>query len=104
MAPRALGALLALAAAIAFVVSIASSALWQGHPTVDGQTITAKDVRVGLLGAKGCNTGGDGSCEDLKSGLESAINFELGAIGLAIVVAFALTISAFSVGDRRKGL
>ncbi len=106
MAPRALGALLAIVAAVAFAVSIASSAWWAGHPTVEGQTIQAKDVGAGPLGATGCNTGGDGSCEALTTtgtvqlvGLAATIT-----IGVAILFAFMLAISAWRVGDRRKGL
>lgn len=106
MAPRALAALLAVLAAIAFVVSIASSAWWAGNPNVAGKTIHAKHVRVGLMGATGCNTGGDGSCEDVKTGttLQLVGSIELGAIGLATFLAFALAISAWTIGDRRKGL
>jgi hypothetical protein len=106
MAPRALAALLAVLAAIAFVVSIASSAWWAGNPSVAGKTIHAKHVRVGLMGATGCNTGGDGTCEDVKTGatLQLVGSIELGAIGLATFLAFALAISAWTVGDRRKGL
>lgn len=106
MAPRALGALFALVAAVAFVVSIASSSWWSGSPDVAGRTISAKTVRVGLVGATGCNTGGDGSCEPVELGgtMQAAGLVELGAIGLATILAFALAISAWTIGDRRKGL
>jgi hypothetical protein len=106
MAPRALGALLAVLAAIAFVVSIASSAWWSGHPDVEGRTITAKAVRVGLLGATGCNTGGDGTCEpvEVTSGMQTAGLVELAAIGVCALLAFMLAVSAWRIGDRRKGL
>src|SRR4051812_12456028 len=106
MAPRALGALLAIVAAIAFVVSVASSSWWSGHPDVAGHTITAKAVRVGLLGATGCNTGGDGRCEpvEVESGMQTAGLVELGAIGLSTILAFMLAVSAWRIGDRRKAL
>jgi hypothetical protein len=106
MAPRALGALLAIVAAIAFVVSVASSSWWSGHPDVAGHTITAKDVRVGLLGATGCNTGGDGRCEpvEVTSSMQTAGLVELGAIGLTTILAFMLAVSAWRIGDRRKTL
>ena len=89
MAKRALAALLALAAALAFVVAIASSAFWSGHPVVNGRPITAKVVHVGLLGAKGCNTGGDGSCEavDIGGTFKVASYAELGATALATLLA-----------------
>ncbi len=106
MAPRALGALLALAAVVAFAVSIATSAWWAGHPVVEGRPITAKDVHVGLLGAEGCNTGGDGSCEPVPIGTtyKLATYGELAIVGLTALLALALAISTWTVGDRRKGL
>ena len=106
MAPRALGALLALVAVVAFAVSIATSAWWAGHPVVDGRPITAKDVHVGLLGAEGCNTGGDGSCEPVAVGTtyKIATYAELAIVGLTALLALALAISVWTVGDRRKGL
>ncbi|NVB79437.1 MAG: hypothetical protein HOV81_13665 [Kofleriaceae bacterium] len=106
MAPRALGALLALVAALAFAVSIATSAWWAGHPVVDGRPISAKDVHVGLLGAEGCNTGGDGSCEPVEVGatFKLATYGELAIVGLTALLALALAVSAWKVGDRRKGL
>ena len=85
MASRALGAFLALATAAAFVVSIASSAWWAGHPVVDGKEITAKHVYAGPLGATGCNTGGDGSCEPI--GVASDIQLiGYGALGASMMV------------------
>src|SRR3990167_8959193 len=106
MAPRALGALLAIVAAIAFVVSVASSSWWSGHPDVAGRTITAKTVRVGLLGATGCNTGGDGTCEsvEITSGMQTARLVELVAIGVTTILAFMLAVSAWRIGDRRRTL
>ena len=87
MAKRALGALFALAAALAFVVAIASSAFWSGHPIVNGRPITAKDVHVGLLGAEGCNTGGDGSCEAVDiGGARTLFAVPLGLIGVVIML------------------
>lgn len=106
MAPRALGALLALVAVVAFAVSIATSAWWTGHPVVAGRPITAKDVHVGLLGAEGCNTGGDGRCEpvEVKTTYKVAMYAEIGIVGLTAILALALAISVWTVGDRRKGL
>jgi hypothetical protein len=106
MAKRALGALFALAAALAFVVAIASSAFWSGHPIVNGRPITAKDVHVGLLGAQGCNTGGDGSCEavDVSGTFKLASYAELGATALATLLAFLVAIAAWRLADNRKGL
>src|SRR5512143_1091899 len=106
MASRAFGALFALAAAAAFVVSIATSAWWAGHPTIEGHLTTAKDVHVGLLGAEGCNTGGDGSCEpiEIDDTLTLAGYGALGATGLATLLALATAIAALKISDNRKGL
>src|SRR3954447_20382660 len=106
MAKRALGALFALAAAVAFVVAIVTSAWWSGHPVVDGRPISAKDVHVGLLGAEGCNTGGDGSCEAVEIGgmLKVATYAELAATGLVALLALLLAIAAWRIADNRKGL
>ena len=46
MNPRLGGALLALAAVALFVVSLATSAWWNGHPSVDGKVREIK-VREG---------------------------------------------------------
>jgi hypothetical protein len=104
MASRAFGALLAVAAAILFVTSIASSAWWDGAPTVDGRAMHKKTVHVGLLGAKGCNTGGDGSCEPLtvSSDLELAGYAALGLTALAAGLAILLAITALRAGRRRR--
>jgi hypothetical protein len=68
MAPRALGALFAIVAAIAFVVSIVSESV------------------------------------PIRSAGELPWGLELGAIALAVVLVLALAVSAWTVGDRRKGV
>jgi len=65
MPPRLAGAMLALIASALLALSIVTSAWWAGHPEVEGRTIDAKSVFVGLHGAEGCNTGGDGACTTL---------------------------------------
>src|SRR5687768_16898231 len=104
MARRAMGALLAIIAAVAFVVAIASPAWGAGPPTVNGQTINAKDVQVGLFSARGCNTGGDGSCEALPvaPSLEEVKLAESAALGATAIVCLLLAITAWRIGDRRK--
>ena len=103
MASRALGAFLALASAALFVVSIASSAWWAGHPVVEGKEITAKHVHVGPLGATGCNTGGDGSCEPvaIQSDLQLIGYGELGATALATLFVLIL-LSAATIATSRE--
>ena len=104
MPTRALGALLAAVAAALFVVSIVTSAWWEGHPRVDGHVFTAKDVHIGLLGGEGCNTGGAGACQSLELGPTFTIAGygELGAIGLATMLALLVAGAAWRVSDGRK--
>jgi len=113
MAPRALGALFALLAALAFATALAGGLLpkivpgwWDGHPIVNGKVFDRKDVHVGLLSAYGCNLGGEIVCEDVhtKSDRIPVGYAELGALGLIILTAFALTRSTWKVGDLRKFL
>ncbi|HUS29228.1 MAG TPA: hypothetical protein VMZ53_11985 [Kofleriaceae bacterium] len=106
MAPRALGALFALVAAIAFAASIATSAWWSGPPTVDGDLREVQNVHVGLLGGEGCNPGGEGGCEtvEVSDTLRLMSYGVLGVHALATLFALLLAISAARVGDSRKGL
>jgi hypothetical protein len=106
MGPRALGALLALAAAIAFAASIATSAWWAGPPTVNGDLREVQFVHIGLLGGEGCNPGGEGGCEpvEVSDTLRLMSYGVLGVHALATLFAFLLAISAARVGERRKGL
>ena len=66
MSSRLVGAILALTAAALLAASIVTSAWWAGHPIVEGRTLAAKDVNVGLYRAIGCNTGGEGVCQKLE--------------------------------------
>jgi hypothetical protein len=104
MPTRALGALLAAAAAVMFVISIATSAWWSGHPRVTDRTQTTKDVFIGLHGGEGCNTGGDGTCAPLRLGsaFTTAAYVELGAAGLATVFALLVAAAAWRVSDQRR--
>jgi hypothetical protein len=106
MASRAVGALLAVSAAALVAVSLATSAWWDGHPRVDGHTITAKDVHVGLWAATGCNTGGIGNCEAVNVADTFAIAglAELALAGIAALLALVLAISAARDGKRKKAI
>jgi hypothetical protein len=114
MAARALGAILAVIAALAFtgslVSGVASGALpgwWQGHPRVDGKVIERKELRAGVLGATGCNLGEETTCKDeldVGSTTQMVGIGELAATGLADLFAILLAISVWRVGDRRKGV
>ena len=104
MAPRAIGAFLALAAAILFVVAITVQGWWTGNPAVEGRTITAKTVGIGLVTASGCNVGGDGTCESIKLADKVVIAryVELGATALATLFAILLMFAALRISDGRK--
>ena len=106
MAPRAVGALLGLAAAALLAVSLVTPAWWDGHPRVDGHTITAKAAHIGLYGATGCNIGGDGDCTALpQSGMARTAGYgELGVAGLAALLALLLGTSALRGSERGKPL
>ncbi len=106
MSPRLIGAVLALVAAILLAVSMATSALWAGHPSVDGREIEKKTVYIGLLGGQGCNTGGDGTCEDLVlSSSFTAVSFvQLGTSSLFVLVALVLALTSFLNKDSRKSI
>src|SRR5258708_4134372 len=110
MASRAVGALLGLAAAMLFAVSIASPTLtatlpawWDGHPTVDGKVYERMDGHVGVLGAARCFDG-DANCTelDVDSTFQALGHGELALVGLAELFVVLLTISIWRVGDRRK--
>src|SRR5579859_1679368 len=108
MAARAWGALLAFAAAILFTASLISPTLWtdgpawwDGHPTVDGRELQGKDAHISLFGSMGCDGHG---CQAIPrdSLSETLAMVELGASGLAIVLALALAIAAMRESDKRK--
>jgi hypothetical protein len=113
MAPRAFGALLALVAALLFMASLAGAiaptkvpAWWDGHPTVNGKTFEHKAIHVGLLGATGCNLGENVTCDPLETGalLQPIGIAELAALGILTLTTFALLVSIWRIGERRKGL
>src|ERR1051325_3297331 len=108
MAARAWGALLAFVAALLFAGSLVSPVLWtegpawwDGHPTVDGKEYQGKDAHVGLLEAVGCDGHG---CQDLALDPTFATIelVEVGATGLAILLALATALTATRMSDRRK--
>jgi hypothetical protein len=106
MSPRLAGAVLALIAAALLAISVATSAWWAGHPSVEGRTIEAKTVHVGLHGAEGCNTGGDGGCTTLE--LPDAFTLTgyvaAGATGLLALAAILLAIATLQLAAVRKTL
>ncbi len=110
MAPRALGALFALVAALLFATALAGGLVpkvvpgwWDGHPVVQGRELELKAIHVGLLGAYGCNLGGEIKCEELDTNhsLDVVGIAELAALGLGAVTALLLALSAARIGDRR---
>ncbi|GEM_PF-5661715 len=106
MSPRLIGAVLASVAATLLVVSMAASALWAGHPSVDGREIEKKTVYIGLLGGQGCNTGGDGTCVDINlSDTFTAVSYvQLGTSSLFVLVALLLALTAFKNAQSRKSI
>jgi hypothetical protein len=106
MSPRLIGAVLASVAAILLVVSMATSALWAGHPSVNGREIEKKTVYIGLIGGQGCNTGGDGTCEDLPlSTAFTTVSFiQLGTSSLFVLVSLLLAITGFTGARSRKSI
>ena len=111
MAPRAVGAALALVAALLLAASLAGAlaptlvpAWWDGHPRVGQKTFEHKAIHVGLLGAYGCNLGGEHvTCESLDTGalLEPVGIAELATVGLTALTTIALLVSILRIGERR---
>jgi len=106
MSSRLAGAILALTAAALLALSLVTSAWWAGHPEVDGRTIELKTVHVGLHGAEGCNTGGDGGCTSLTmpGGFEITGYIGLGVVGILTLAALLLGISTLRSAEGRKTL
>ncbi len=106
MSSRLAGAILALTAAALLALSLVTSAWWAGHPEVDGRTIELKTVHVGLHGAQGCNTGGDGGCTSLAmpGGFEITGYIGLAVVGLLAIGALLLGISTLRSAEGRKAL
>src|SRR5215831_3179924 len=110
MAARALGAILAVVAALAFTGSLVSGVAggaipgwWDGHPRVGGKVIERKDIHAGLLAATGCNNGAESTCNtalDIGTTTRNVGYGELAATGLADLFAILLIFSAYRVGDR----
>jgi hypothetical protein len=106
MSSRLAGAILALTAAALLALSLVTSAWWAGHPEVDGRTIELKTVHVGLHGAEGCNTGGDGGCTSLSmpSGFQITGYIGLAVVALLTIGAVLLAISTLRSAEGRKSL
>lgn len=105
MSSRVAGAALALTATALLNVSIVTSAWWSGHPESDGASMQTKEVAVGLLGsAKGCNTGGDGSCTQVPLRLEFIVvkYVELGLIELLGLAAIGVAAASLRRAKRRR--
>ncbi len=106
MSSRLAGAILALTAAALLALSLVTSAWWDGHPDVDGRTIELKTVHVGLHGAEGCNTGGDGGCTSLAmpGGFQATGYIALAIVALLALGALMLGISTLRGAEGRKTL
>ncbi|MDB4958925.1 MAG: hypothetical protein JWO36_6494 [Myxococcales bacterium] len=109
MASRAIGALLALVAAMLFLVSLLSPvvttsvpAWFDGHPIVDGKERVIQDVHVGPFGAAGCNEHGCSTIDGVSTPFR-IIGFAEGAVvGLGALFALLLALAAWRLSDRRK--
>ncbi|CAN5912836.1 hypothetical protein BH11MYX2_BH11MYX2_02670 [soil metagenome] len=110
MSSRLVGAVLALTAAALLATSIATSALWSGPPTVATEngprTIDKKTVYVGLLGAQGCNTGGDGKCQAVSlAGAFPTVGYAaLGTQALLLLLLLTLGGLSFAKKDSRRAI
>lgn len=106
MSSRLAGAALALTAAALLLLSLATSAWWDGHPEVQGRTIEAKTVHVGLHGSHGCNTGGDGGCTELEmpGAFTTTGYIVLAVAALLALAALLLAISTWRGAEGRKTL
>src|SRR5262245_15268124 len=101
------GGAVALAAAALLAVSMLMP-WWSGYPTVNGHEQEAKEVCTGLLGATGCNTGGDGSCQSLTQylpdGFKTTAFAEFMLVGVAGLLAIALSVTSLAAAAIRKPL
>ncbi|HVK87183.1 MAG TPA: hypothetical protein VM513_23845 [Kofleriaceae bacterium] len=106
MSSRLVGAILALTAAALLAASMLTSAWWSGHPVINGRTITAKEVVVGLSSAEGCNTGGDQTCESFKpAGAFRATSYvELGATSLLAIALVFLALATHRASAKRRAI
>ncbi|HEY4176360.1 MAG TPA: hypothetical protein VGM90_05995 [Kofleriaceae bacterium] len=110
MSSRLVGAVLALTAAALLATSIVTGALWSGPPTVmtesGSRTIDKKTVHVGLLGAQGCNTGGDGKCQSVElAGAFPAVGYgALGAQALLLLLLLVLAGTSFAKSNSRRNI
>jgi hypothetical protein len=102
---------LALVAAVAVGLSAAGGAgpvpgWWSGHPAVRGTIIKSKDVDIGPVLARGCNTGGDQSCQRVDVETVFAITgFAAGgALGILGLLSLALAGLAATGRERRKSV
>src|ERR1041385_5827985 len=99
------GGAIALAAAALLAVSMLTS-WWSGHPTAGGHEQEAKTVFTTLLGATGCNTGGDGTCQELTKLLPSAFKttafVEFMIVGVTALIAIALGVTSLLAAAIRR--
>src|SRR4051812_10506559 len=106
MSSRVGGAVLALIAAGALALAVATPAWFSGNPTVSGHMLEMQEVHVGLLGAELCNTGGDGRCisREPKEAFQITAFAELGVAGVATLALLVLGFVSFGKSEKRKGI
>lgn len=98
------GTVLALTAASLLAVTLATGSWWSGHPDINGQTISAKTVHIGMLVAEGCNTGGDGACKALElGGAFNATRYAVaGTTALTLLALLGVALLTITRSERRK--
>src|SRR5829696_5632162 len=105
------GATLALVAAVSLGLSVAGAlgplpGWWSGHPNVQGTLIRAKHVDIGLIATKGCNTGGDRTCQPVGvTGTVSTTGYvAAGATGLLAIALCMLAVAIAVQSERRRSI
>jgi hypothetical protein len=105
------GTTLALVAAVSLALSIAGAlgplpGWWSGHPNVQGTLLRSKHVDIGLLQSRGCNTGGDRTCQpvDVTGTVATTGYVAAGAAGLLAFASVLLAVLEVVQSQRRKSI
>ncbi|HSK04726.1 MAG TPA: hypothetical protein VK932_25925, partial [Kofleriaceae bacterium] len=111
MLTRVGGTTLALVAAVSLALSIAGAlgplpGWWSGHPNVQGTLLRSKHVDIGLIDSRGCNTGGDKTCQpvDVTGTVKTTGFVAAGAAGLLALASVLLAVLAAVQSERRKSI